>query len=237
MLCFVNPPKIEQSMHNDRTSFIRTVSFCAGLPDSAIAALSAIAMPLQRSAGAFIQFEGDPADAMYLVIGGRVKIARMSASGREQVLYVIGAGGHFNTVPMFDGGTCPANAQAINDLALLALPRDQLLRVLEDHPALALALLKEFTSRLRHLVNLVDDLALHSVQGRLAGMLLEQAAEDERGMQATPLTQAEMAARLGTVREMVGRTLKTFEALGLLRLDRGEIVLLDRAGLAAQREE
>ena len=224
-------------MDNDRSSFIRSVSFCAGLPDPAIAALSAIAMPLQRLAGAFIQFEGDPADAMYLVIRGRVKIARTSASGREQVLNVIGAGGHFNTVPMFDGGACPANAQAIDDVALLALPRDQLRRVVEDHPALALALLKEFTGRLRHLVELVDDLALHSVQGRLAGLLLEQAAAAERGAPAASLTQAEMAARLGTVREMVGRALKTFEALGLLRLDRGVIVVLDRAGLAAQREE
>ena len=75
------------------------------------------------------------------------------------------------------------------------------------------------------------------MQGRLAGLLLEQAAAAERGEAAAPLTQAEMAARLGTVREMVGRALKTFEALGLLRLDRGVIVLLDRAGLAAQREE
>jgi CRP/FNR family transcriptional regulator, cyclic AMP receptor protein len=224
-------------MDNERTAFLRTVSFCAGLPDPAIMALSAIAMPLQRPAGTFIQFEGDPADAMYLVIHGRVKIARTSASGREQVLNVIGAGGHFNTVPMFDGGTCPANAQAIEQVALLALPRDRLRRVVEEHPALALALLTEFTGRLRHLVNLVDDLALHSVQGRLAGLLLEQAAAAERGEPATALTQAEMAARLGTVREMIGRALKTFEALGLLRLDRGVIVLLDREGLAAQREE
>ena len=224
-------------MDNDRTSFIRSVSFCAGLPDPAITALSAVAMPLQRPAGAFIQFEGDPSDAMYLVARGRVKIARASASGREQVLNVIGAGGHFNTVPMFDGGACPASAQAIDDVTLLALPRDRLRRVVEDHPALALALLKEFTGRLRHLVDLVDDLALHSVQGRLAGLLLEQAAAAERGAPAAALTQAEMAARLGTVREMVGRGLKTFEALGLLRLDRGVIVLLDRAGLAAQREE
>jgi CRP-like cAMP-binding protein len=224
-------------MDNDRASFIRSVSFCRGLSDPVIAALSASAMPLQRPAGAFIQFEGDAADTMYLVVRGRVKIARTSASGREQVLNVIGAGGHFNTVPMFDGGVCPANAQAIEDVALLGLPRDRLLRVVEDHPALALALLKEFTGRLRHLVNLVDDLALHSVQGRLAGLLLEQAAAAERGEPAVSLTQAEMAARLGTVREMIGRALKTFEALGLLRLDRGVIVLLDRDGLAAQREE
>ena len=82
---------------------------------------------------------------------------------------------------MFDGGTCPANAEALADVTLLALPREALLRVVEQHPALALALLKEFTGRLRHLVNLVDELALHTVQGRLAGMLLAQAEAAERG--------------------------------------------------------
>ncbi len=174
---------------------------------------------------------------MYVVAQGRVKIARIGANGREQVLNVIPPGGHFNTVPMFDGGACPANAEALTDVELLALPRDALLPVVGQHPPLALALLKEFTGRLRHLVNLVDELALHTVQGRLAGLLLDQAAAAERGEPAPPLTQAEMAARLGTVREMVGRTLKSFEALGLIRLDRGQITILDRTGLEAQREE
>jgi CRP/FNR family transcriptional regulator, cyclic AMP receptor protein len=149
---------------------------------------------------------------------------------------VIPAGGHFNTVPIFDGGPCPANAEALTDVQLLVLPRDQLRRVVEQHPALALALLGEFTGRLRHLVNLVDDLALHTVQGRVAGLLLDQAAAAEAGADVVPLTQADMAARLGTVREMVGRTLKTFEALGLIRVERGAITLLDREGLARQRE-
>jgi CRP/FNR family cyclic AMP-dependent transcriptional regulator len=108
--------------------------------------------------------------------------------------------------------------------------------VVEAHPALARALLREFTGRLRHLVDLVDTLALHTVQGRLAGLLLAQAEAAERGEPVLPLTQAEMAAQLGTVREMVGRTLKSFEALGLIRIERGAIQLLDREGLAQQRE-
>jgi CRP-like cAMP-binding protein len=222
---------------DDRTAILRKVSFCAGLPDTVIADLAAIAAPLRRTAGAFVQFEGDEAAAMYVVAEGYVKIARTSTSGREQVLNVIGPGNHFNTVPMFDGGPCPANAQALSEVSLLALPRDGLRRVVERHPALALAMLKEFTGRVRHLVNLVDELALHTVQGRLAGLLLEQAAAAARGESSPPLTQAEMAARLGTVREMIGRALKTFEALGLIRLDRGTISILDRAGLAAQHEE
>jgi len=221
----------------DRRYLLRRVSFCAGLPEPIVTALVAIAAPLHRPAGSLIQIEGDPADVMYIVARGRVKIARIGANGREQVLNVIPAGGHFNTVPIFDGGPCPANAEAIEDVDLLALPREALLGVVEQHPPLALALLKEFTGRLRHMVNLVDELALHSVQGRLAGLLLAQAAAAERGEVVPPLTQAEMAAQLGTVREMIGRTLKGFETLGLIRLERGQIAILDRAGLETQREQ
>jgi CRP/FNR family transcriptional regulator, cyclic AMP receptor protein len=224
-------------MVEKRLTELRRVSFCADLPDSVVSALAAIAVPLQRAAGVFIQLEGDPAEMMYVVTNGHVKIARLSEHGREQVLNVIPAGGHFNTVPVFDGGVCPASAQALTDVALLALPCAAMRRAVEQHPPLALALLKEFTGRVRHLVNLVDELSLHTVQGRLAGLLLDHALAAERGQTTPPLTQAEMAARLGTVREMVGRSLKTFEVLGLIRLERGQISILDRAGLAAQREQ
>jgi CRP-like cAMP-binding protein len=222
---------------DERVAILRQVSFCDALPNPVIVDLAAIAAPLRRPAGAFIQFEGDEAEAMYLIGQGHVKIARTAASGREQVLYVLGPGSHFNTVPIFDEGACPANAQALTDVLLLVLPRDAMRRVVEQHPPLALALLKEFTGRVRHLVNLVDELALHTVQGRLAGLLLAQAEAAERGETPAALTQAEMAAHLGTVREMVGRTLKTFEALGLVRVERGQITIRNRAGLEAQREE
>lgn len=223
-------------MSEDRIAQLRKVSFCTALPEPALVALAAITTRVQRSAGTMIQIEGDPAEVMYIVVQGRVKIARIGANGREQVLSVVPPGGHFNTVPMFDGGTCPANAEALIDITLLVLPRDLLLAVIERHPVLALALLREFTGRLRHLVNLVDELALHTVQGRLAGLLLAQAEAFARGEAQSALTQAEMAAQLGTVREMIGRALKTFEALGLIRLDRGTIAVIDRAGLTAQRD-
>lgn len=221
----------------DRVDILRQVSFCAALPATTLAALAAIAIPLHYAAGTVLYLEDEPARAMYVVVQGRVKIARVGLNGREQVLHMVMPGQHFNTVPVFDKGTCPANAEALTDVEVLALPREAMRQVVERHPDLALALLQEVTARLRHMVNLVDALALHTVQGRLAHLLLAQAEAAERGEEVPPLTQAEMAARLGTVREMVGRTLKNFEALGLLRIERGVITLLDRAGLAAQAEQ
>jgi CRP-like cAMP-binding protein len=220
----------------ERSALFEQVSFCQGLDPATIRALAMIAVPLHCEAGAVIQLMGDPAEVMYVVLRGHVKIARMAANGREQVLHTVAPGQHFNGVPIFDGGVCPANAEALTDVALLALPGAGLRRVVEEHPSLALALLREFTGRLRYVVNLVDDLALHTVQGRLARLLLAQAEAAERGETMPALTQADIAARLGTVREMVGRTLKGFEVQGLIRLDRGVITLLDRQGLAAQGE-
>jgi hypothetical protein len=74
-------------------------------------------------------------------------------------------------------------------------------------------------------------------QGRLAQLLLQRATDLEQGRPVAPLTQAEMAAPIGTVREMVARTLQSFEAQGLIRLEGGAITILDRAGLATLAEQ
>ncbi|MBV9791045.1 MAG: cyclic nucleotide-binding domain-containing protein, partial [Chloroflexi bacterium] len=113
---------------------LRHVSFCADLPEATLRALVAIAVPLGRPAGTLIQIEGEPAEAMYIVAQGRVKITRLAANGREQVLHVAASGHHFNTVPIFDGGPCPANAEALTDVRLLMLPLTYLREVVESHP-------------------------------------------------------------------------------------------------------
>lgn len=226
----------EQSA-SDRAEQLRRVGFLADRSAAALDALATIAVTIDRPAGTLIQFEGDPAEAMYIVIDGRVKISRLALRGREQVLHVAGPGDHFNSVPIFDGGPCPANAQSLTSVRLLVLPRAGLIGVIEQHPEVGLALLREFTGRLRQMVNLIDDLALHTVQGRLARLLLSQAEAAERGEESPALTQADMASRLGTVREIVARTLKGYEAQGLLRLDRGVITIVDRAGLEDLCEE
>jgi CRP/FNR family transcriptional regulator, cyclic AMP receptor protein len=216
---------------------LKKCGFCAELPEIALADMARVAILQRHPARTVIQLEGEPAEAMYVVGEGQVKINRIAANGREQVMNIISPGSHFNTVPMFDGGPCPANAEALTDVVLLALPRPAIRSLIEQHPALALALLGEFAGRLRHFVNLIDELALHTVQGRLAGLLLAQAESAARGEAGPALTQAEIAARLGTVREMVARTLKGFEVQGMIRLERGTITILDRERLAAAREE
>ncbi len=186
--------------------------------------------------GALIALAGEPPQAMYAIIAGRVKLTRIAPNGREQIINVMGPGQHFNAVPIFDEGPCPVNVEAITDVEVLELPITAIRQVVADHPALAMAFLREFAGRLRHMVNLIDNIALHSVQGRLAQLLLSRATASEKGELVAPLTQAEMAAMIGTVREMVSRTLHQFELQGYIRIERGAITICNRTALESCAE-
>lgn len=220
----------------DRVASIRQVSFARRLPEEVVLALAGIAIERTIERGTVITLEGEPAQAMYIVAEGRVKIVRHSPEGREHILHVAEPIDHFNAVPIFDGGPCPATTEALAPTRLLVLPLDRMLALIQRHPELALALLREFAGRLRMMVGMIENLALHTVHGRLARLLLQQAEAAEQGAAPPPLTQAEMASRIGTVREMVGRALKSFEAAGLIALERGSIHILDREALRERAE-
>ena len=104
--------------------------------------------------------------------------------------------------------------------------------LLERSPALSKAVIENLASRARHLVSLVEDLSLRTVVGRLAKLLLEQAAEevDLEGV-TRGLTHAQMAVRLGTVREVITRSLHKLEDEGIIKIERHRIIILDREAL------
>lgn len=103
-------------------------------------------------------------------------------------------------------------------------------------PVLAWAMIENLAQRARRLVGQVQDLAMRNVRSRLAKLLLEQAEAAERGETPTPLTQEAMAHYLGTVREVVGRTLRGLALDGLIEMQRQQIVIVDRAGLQAEAD-
>ncbi|HEX9438149.1 MAG TPA: Crp/Fnr family transcriptional regulator, partial [Roseiflexaceae bacterium] len=134
---------------------------------------------------------------------------------------------NFNAVPLFDERPNPATARAMSPIQCLLLPRTALMKLLTRHPDLALALLRELAGQLRELVVLVEDLAFRSVRERLARQLLREASAG-----AAELTHQELAERTGTVREIAGRALRQLAQEGLVRLERGRVIVLDRDGVA-----
>jgi CRP-like cAMP-binding protein len=211
---------------------LQSVSYLAGLGSHILTELANIAGERTYNAGQVIFWEGEPVAGLYLVAEGIVKISRYSTEGREHILHLIHTGDTFNDVAALDGGPNPATATAYTHATIYMIPRHDLRAVVERYPDLAWALIESMARRARYLVNMVEDLSMRSVKGRLARLLIEQAEMNQTGAVPRLLTQEEMASRLGTVREMVGRALRSLAAEGIIEFDRHRIVVLDAERLA-----
>jgi CRP/FNR family transcriptional regulator, cyclic AMP receptor protein len=211
-----------------KTELLRSIPYFASLDEDALASIAALAARRTYSPGEVIFLEGEPCAGLFIVQAGHVKIYKASPEGREQILTLIGPRDSFNDVAVFDGGPNPASAQAMEAVELLVIERPAMLNLFDRYPKLAQVVVAVLAARARMLVGMVEDLSLRSVAGRLAKLLLDQALQ---GSDAIPLTHQQMAARLGTVREMVSRALRELEAEGLLRREGRQIVITDRAAL------
>lgn len=177
--------------------------------------------------GDFLLYEGEPCRAVHWIARGRVRISKVSPEGREQVLALLGPGEGLNLVAALDGGPNPATAQALTGLEVYTLARDDFLCLLAEVPQVARNVLADFAGKLRAMVGLVEDLSFRTVGARLARFLLTQG----EAIPGRHWTQEEIAAHLGTVREMVGRVLRAWQEEEVVRLERGRVVVLERAAL------
>ena len=179
--------------------------------------------------GEVILLDGDPAKTLYFVASGAVKVFKTSSEGKEQLLSIVLPGDSLNDVSVFDEGPNLGNAQAMSPVVLYGVSKSALEAILRHHPQVALNIIEVLAKRVRHFVTIVEDLSFRPVIGRVAKILLEHAGD---GKGTSPrLTQQEMAAIAGTVREVVGRSLKSLEEEGVIRLDRHRILITDREAL------
>jgi len=200
----------------------------AGLRDDALQEIMPYLHERTFSPGQTIVLEGEPCQAVYFVIRGIVRTYRLSREGREQVLAYLGPGWLFNLVPALDGQPSPASVDALTGATLYTIPCERFRRIVREHHEVALAVMERLATEVRRLTDMVEDLALHTVRARLARFLLAQAEDPQPSHR---WTQEEIAAHIGTVREMVGRTLRAFTAAGLIHRERGRVVVADREGL------
>ncbi len=213
---------------------LKAIPYFEDLDARALERIRVSVFDLRLVKGQVLFTEGEPAQAMYMVRSGQVKIFKVSPDGREQVLRIAAAGDCFNEVPIFDEGPNPANAQAVEPAALWGIRRTDMRRLVEEHPAIAIGFLKAFAGKLRYFTRKVEDLSFRSVTSRVAKLLLEIVEDDGKGglRLKQRFTQQEMAAVVGTAREMIGRAFRTLEKEGAIKLERHRVVIVSRAALA-----
>ena len=221
-----------------RMRALAAVPYLAGLGEADLQALAAEARLVRAAKGAGIFHEGSPCAGLHVIAAGRVRVLKRSAEGREQVLHVerVGALGEG---PLFDGDPYPASGEALEPVALLFLARETVLAWCRKRPEVAIGIARALARRVRRFAALAEDLALHEVGHRLAGYLMTRAAEAGhavRGRVEVVLRESnqEIAAQIGTVRELVSRTLAGLQREGLIRISGRRVTIVDVDALRAR---
>ena len=203
--------------------------YFAQVPPTEIEAISRHIFEKAASREEIIILEGEPADALYFVVSGAVKILKTSADGKEQILEIVLPGASFNDVAALVSGLNHASAQAMGPVVLYGLPGRHLELILKEHPQVTRNVIRVLSDQILHLTSLVEDLSFRTVISRTAKILLDYATADVTTER--PLTQREMAAIAGTVREVIGRSLKHMEDRGIISIERHRIIITNRLAL------
>jgi CRP/FNR family transcriptional regulator, cyclic AMP receptor protein len=222
-------------------SILKSVAIFSDLTEAEFAFLTARVVQGKFSAGEIIFGEGEACAGLYVVQSGNVRIFKSSVGGREQVLSIDGPGASIAELPVFDGGNYPASAQAVTDCTLLFFSKADFHSLCLQHPEVALKVLRMVGARLRKLVGIIEELSFTTVRHRLAAMLLRLAKStgQRQGQAITinlPAHNNELAAQIGTVRELVSRNLSRFQNEGLIRIEGRAVTIIDMKKLEAELE-
>ena len=207
-----------------------TVRQFVDLPEDVLATLAVRMIPCKFDAGQVICLEGEPGEKVFIIEKGWVKAVRTAVDGREQAAMFLRGGELFGDEAVFTGAAYPVTVIALENITAWALDGSALLELVQRYPSLAVTFIRHLGDRVLYYVQLVEDLGLRSVQARVAHTLLLH-AELKDDQLIVPrqawTTLDEMATRLGTVRDVLGRTISALEADGILRMERTKIIIFD----------
>src|SRR5258707_234896 len=220
---------------------LRRVPLFNELSETELASIASRVSISRYSAGQVVFCEGDKGGDLLIVKEGSVRIVKMGANGRHQLLAIERPGSSLGEVSAFDGGPYSTTAITIAPAVLLRLHGEHFRNLCLAHPNVALKVIRVLGHRLRHLRRLVEELSFATVRGRLIAHLLRLA--EERGVRSNAGIEIdldenneELAARLGTVRELVSRNLGRLHGEGLIVMRRRAVTIPDEALLRVELE-
>lgn len=208
---------------------LRNNGYFTGLDEAVLKDLAMATSLRTYESGEVLFWQGEPCAGLHILHTGSVKLFKLSPKGRELVVRVITEGATFNEVPVFDGGANAVNAAALGASEIWVVDTLIIRQSLHNNPQMAEAVILNLANNLRGLVELVEELSFFQIPNRLARLINQLPEEQLNGPKAQRLTQDELAARLGTVREVVGRGLRELDLSGAIRVSRGRIHIVSQA--------
>ena len=212
-------------------TFLGKVPLFAQLSEDSLQTLAKACKNVHVKKGEFLFLQDDPSDKAYLVRSGLISIILESLDGRKLVINEMRAGNLFGEVGLLTVQNRSSSAIARIDSELLAIPRQALLKVLDEEPALVRKMLEMTANRLRDSTERESALAFLDARGRLARLLLVLGRQElEKGY--ITISQEELAERTGQTRQTVAKALGRWRRAGWLITGRGRIMLKNHAALS-----
>lgn len=211
---------------------MRKAPLFAALDDDAAEALLSTMTRTKIARGQELFHEGEQGDSLYVITGGKVKLGRRSADGRENLLAILGEGEMLGELSLFDPGPRTATASAIADTELVGLSHQDMTAYLGTRPEIAMTMLSALAARLRRTNEALGDLVFTDVPGRVAKALLDLSRRfgqpsGDGILVAHDLTQEELAQLVGASRETVNKALADFSSRGWIKLEARAVTLMD----------
>jgi CRP-like cAMP-binding protein len=226
----------EHLMNKTKIWYLQNIDLFKGSTKEEMAALDRMTSMISAKKKEPVYLPGDPSRQVYLLKSGRVKVSKITDDGKEITLALLKPGDIFGELEALDETPRDTMAEALEDIQLCVIQREDFMRMLEAKPDLSIRLTKLMGFRLRRIESRIEELVCRDVPARLAHLLLEISKEFGRqeadGIRLEiRLTHQEIANLIGSTRETVSATLGAFRRQGLLRLDERSILISSRERL------
>lgn len=212
--------------------FLSFVPIFSDLPNETLGKIEKIGARKVYGRGDIILMEEEAGTALFVIVKGKVKVARTSNDGREVILTILSDSDFFGEMAILDGLTRSATVTAIEESELFLIQRNDFMNLLQDHPEVSISLLQELTKRLRAADMKIKALSLKDAEGKVAAVILQLADDIGRikhgkvEIEKLP-PQQDLANMAGTSRETISRTIHSFAKKGFVELEGSKLRILD----------
>ena len=226
----------------DKLAFLKQVPLCAHLADQELTAFSQDLRLREYAKGQIVFEQGDPGHSLYIVLRGKVRVFRLTPSGLETTLTILGTGDLVGEFAAIDQQPRSASARAIGKCALLQMSAETFFGYIREQPNLALGLMHVLVTKTRWTAAYAETIARYDAAGRLLHILLlfnEKFGEeqpDKRYLLDLGLNQTDLASLVGVRREWVNRILQYWSKKKLIEYEGGKLVILDLERVRQERD-
>ena len=215
---------------------LRRCPLFAGLKEKDLKRIRAIASLKKVEKKEILFSDGEEARGFYVILSGKIKLYKVSAEGKEQILHIVSAPDAFAEAALFLEGSYPAFAEALTDCQLLFFPKRDFIRLIEKNPQLSINMIVTLSHYLKRFASLIEELSLKEVSSRVAKYLIDlQMKSTKEGKSPKEveldLSKTQLALKLGTISETLSRTLGKMKAKGVIDVKKNRILILNRETL------